>query len=140
MHCDDIQEAILESFDEAPAPELRRQIDAHVSGCAACAAFARRQARLDATLSVALQPPASSPAFRSTLQRTIRRDTLRAWFEALPDLVHFISCGAATLACAVVLPLDTAVVLATGTIGTAFSYMALTVLRDSFDAAEQPDR
>ena len=140
MHCDEIQEAILESFDEAPAPELRRQIDAHLPGCAACAAFARRQARVDAALSVALQPPASSPAFRSTLRRTIRRDTLRAWFEALPDLVHFVSCGAATLVCAVVLPLDAAVVLATGTVGTAFSYMALTVLRDSFDAAEQPDR
>jgi hypothetical protein len=36
MTCHEAEELLLESFDEAPAPVLRRALDAHVAGCRGC--------------------------------------------------------------------------------------------------------
>ena len=43
MECHEIQESILDALDRGPSPEQQRAIEAHVSTCAACAQFARRQ-------------------------------------------------------------------------------------------------
>src|SRR6266853_6184123 len=106
MECRKAQEAIIESFEKARPADVQEEIDAHVAACPACARFAARQKTLDARLSATLIPPEISPAFRPALRKSIRRETMRLWPDWLPDILHFASCGVATLFCARLLPFD----------------------------------
>jgi hypothetical protein len=139
MDCHQAQDAILDSCD-ADGTGLPTSVDAHVSGCRECARFAARQRLLDTRLTKALAASALSPSFRGDLRRTLHRDA--RWFSSdrLPDIVHFASCGGATLCCAVFLPFDAAVTVGVGTTGALLSYIALTTVRSSFEDLEQPQR
>ena len=134
MDCRKAQEGILESLaggDVVPAG-----IDAHVAACPDCAAFAAKQKALDMRLTIALKPTESSPAFRGILRNRIRRETKRLWPDWLPDLVHFASCGFATLLCALLLPFGTPPVLGIGAAVTGVTYLLMTAVRISFEGAE----
>ena len=131
MDCRKAQEEILESL--AGGDVVPVEIDAHVAACPDCAAFAAKQTALDIRLSVALKPPELSPAFRSVLRKRIRRETKRLWPEWLPDLVHFASCGLATLLCAFLLPFAATTILSIGAAVTIVAYLLMTAVRISFE-------
>jgi hypothetical protein len=139
MNCQTIQEEILESFEEARPLSIQREIDVHLSSCAQCAAFAAAQNALHVRLS-AMPVPEMSAAFRSALRARIRRESPNPYFEMLPEIVHFGSWAVATIACALLLPLDASLIAGAGLAATATSYVLLTAVRSSFEAAEQPDR
>jgi anti-sigma factor RsiW len=130
MDCRQAQEEILEMFDGACAPEVHE----HLASCRACAEFLARQSALDRELAGMLEPPALSPVFRARLRQRIRQEPARLWPEALPDIVHLASCGAATLLCAALLPFAAGPVLAVGTVVTAGSYVLVLAARIWLDA------
>jgi hypothetical protein len=140
MDCDRAQEEILDSFDEATSRDIQPQVRAHLDGCARCARFELSQKSLDMRLSTALRPPQLSPAFRSVLHGRIRRDTRGIWREALPDILHLVSCAVATLLCAVFVPSGSLAIFGAGTIITALTYLLMTAIRNSFDRLETPER
>jgi anti-sigma factor RsiW len=140
MDCQQVQQGILESLDERRSPANRREIDAHVAGCPECARFAARQQAVDARLAGMLVPPLLSPAFRPALRSRIGREPATGRPEVLPDVVHFLSCGVATLLCAFLLPFAASVTVATGTTAALLTYVLLTSVRDSFEDFERPDR
>ena len=104
MDCHKTQEEILSSLEGRLALEIQQEIDRHLLDCPACQAFAAKQKTLDARLAATLVLPAMSPGFRTGLRRRVRRETVRARVDSLPELVHFGSCGLATLLCVVLLP------------------------------------
>ena len=140
MDCHEIQERILASLEHAPATRTpatwTQEIEAHLSGCEACARFARAQEALDASLTTMLAPPALSPRFRPVLRERIRHAPAPARPDVRLDVVHFASCGVATLALAMLLPFSPALVIGVGTTFTLTSYVLLSAVRSSFD--EQP--
>ena len=140
MDCDRAQEEILDSFDEATFREIQPETRAHLDGCTRCATFALSQKSLDMRLGTALRPPQLSPSFHSVLRERIRRDTRGVWPEALPDILHLVSCAVATLLCAVFVPSSSLAVFGTGTIITALTYLLMTAIRYSFDHLETPER
>ena len=140
MECRKAQEEILESFEKARSVDVQGEIDAHVAACPACADFAARQKTLDARLSTTLTPPEMSPAFRTALRKRIRRETMRLWPDWLPDVLHFASCGVATLFCALLLPFGASAILGSGAAATVMTYVLLTAVRISFEDAEDPSQ
>jgi predicted anti-sigma-YlaC factor YlaD len=137
MDCQDARERMLQSVDEDRTRPSDIQLDAHLAGCSACARFAARQNALDARLSAMLRPPELSPGFRAALRRRIRNDSARLWPAALPEVVHFASCGVATVACAALLPFDGLMTFAVGAAATALSFLLLMAVRDVFEKAEE---
>jgi predicted anti-sigma-YlaC factor YlaD len=133
MDCQHVQEAILDAFDEPASAAAPDTIAAHLAGCPACATFAVRQQALDAQLSATLVPAGLSPGFRAALRRRIDLETRRLRLDALPDLVHFASCGAATLLCVVLLPFDAWMIAATGATAALSTYVLLAAARHSFE-------
>jgi anti-sigma factor RsiW len=131
MDCERLRDELLDDPGGNPA---------HLAECPACAAFAARQRALDADLARVFRPPSLSPSFRPALRARVRRERTRAWMEALPDIVHFASCGAATLACAAFAPLAATTVLTSGIAIALGSYVITTALRQSINALEQLDR
>lgn len=140
MNCDHVQDYILQSFvEDARSGTVRQAIAAHLLGCAACTAFAARQQRLDERLTATFPPPEMSPAFRLALRAQIRRERWRAWRDSVPDVVHFVSCGLATLWCAVVLPFEGVTVAAAGATAAFMSYAVLTTVRQALEDADVHD-
>ena len=137
MDCRSVEEAILDSLENAGADSVQREIDSHLVSCPACTAFAARQRRVDAQLSAMLVPPELSPGFRKALRKRIRRDAMQLWADSLPDKVHFLSCGFATVVCAILMPFHPAVVLSAGTAATAVTYLLMTTVRNFFESAEE---
>src|SRR5512145_18176 len=137
MDCQRIQEEILASFDSALPSEIQVEIDRHLSTCPNCRAFAARQQALDARLATLLTLPAISPAFRATLSAQIRRETVLARSEALPEIVHFASCAVATVLCAVLLPYATSLILTAGAVAASLTYIPLVALRSLFREVEE---
>jgi anti-sigma factor RsiW len=133
MECHEIQESILDALDGAPSSGQRRVIDAHVASCAACAQFAARQLAIDVRLVSVLVPPAMAPMSPSTVRARQRDDALTARRDALPDVVHFASFGLATLALAWTLPISPSIVISGGATMALVSYVALSVIRSSFE-------
>ena len=133
MECHEIQESILDALDGEPSPEQQRVIEAHVSSCAACGQFARRQQILDVTLASALAPPAMTPMSRPALRARLRRDAVTARRDTLPDVVHFASFGLATLALAWTLPISPSIVASGGLTMALLSYVVLSMIRSSFE-------
>ena len=76
MDCQRVQDEILEAFI---ATETRRRagaVEAHVSGCATCAAFAGETARARSpALSAMLAPPPLTPRFRAAVRERVRHET-----------------------------------------------------------------
>ena len=138
MDCRKAQEGILESFEKVGAADVQKEIDAHVADCPVCAGFAARQKTLDARLSTTLKSPEMSPAFRMALRKRIRREKMRLWPDWLPDILHFASCGVATLFCARLLPFDASAILGAGAAATLMTYVLLTAVRISFEDADDP--
>ncbi len=136
MECQEAQEEILDSFDEAKSAGRQRALEAHLAECRDCAGFAARQKALDARLTQLLTAPQISPAFRSALGRKIRRESAPLWSEALPDVLHFAGCGAATVLSAVVLPYTPSMVFAVGAAAALLTYLPLTAMRNLFAHSE----
>ena len=138
MECRKVQEAILESLEDAGYGEGQREIDAHLAGCPVCAEFAARQKTVDARLHRMLIPPEMSPGFRKVLRKRIRREAMHVWSDSLPDRVHFVSCGLVTLLCAIFMPFAAAAVLSGGATATVVTYILLTEARNSLEDSEDP--
>jgi predicted anti-sigma-YlaC factor YlaD len=137
MECRNVEEAILDSLEGSGTAGGQREIDAHLAGCAACTAFAARQESLDARLGKLLVPPEMSPEFRKTLRKRIRREAMQSWADSLPDRVHFVSCGFATVLCAIVMPFNPAAVLIAGAAATVVTYILMTAVRNFFESTEE---
>ena len=137
MNCHDVRVDILESVGEDPSKPSRIELDTHLAGCSECREFAAKQQALDSQLSALLEPPQLSPGFRAGLRRRIRRDAVRLWPATLPEAVHIASCGAATVACAALLPFDAVMTLFGGAGVTILSLFLLTAVRDVFEGAEE---
>ena len=129
MECQTVQEQILRTLDERSPAGMNAAVEAHLGGCAACAAFAAKQTALDVQLSAWLVPPELSRVFRSKLRKRIVQDNGRRWADTVPDLIHFSSLGLATLVCASLLPFEASFTLATGTVIALLSYVVLTAVR-----------
>jgi anti-sigma factor RsiW len=136
MECLDAQEAILDSLEAAGPANGRLEIDAHLAGCPACTEFAARQRRVDARLSRMLVPPEMSPGVRKELRKRVRREALQLWMDSLPDKLHFLSCGLATLMCAILMPLHAAAVLSAGAGATMVTYVLMTAVRNFLESTE----
>lgn len=139
MTCDQAEELLFESFDDEPGVEARRALDRHLASCGACTALAAKLRVVDARLASALPPivaPASIAEGVRRQQRQERGATLR---ESLPDIIHLAGCSAATLMSALLLPVQTSLTLAVGITFTGVTYMVMTLMRSSLEAAEQTD-
>jgi hypothetical protein len=137
MDCHDVRMSILESFEEI-APQGRvSEIDAHCAWCHDCARFSAVQRSLDGRLSAQLRCPDMSPEFRRRLRQAIRRDARQVWSPALPDVVHFLACGTATVLCAALLPFQASLTLGAGTAATCLTYLVATAVRDVFERFDE---
>jgi hypothetical protein len=92
MDCRSVEEAILDSLENAGTAGVQRQIDVHLAGCPACTAFAARQQSVDAQLGGMLVPPELSPVF-AKLYGNGSAGRQCAVGESLPDKVRYLSCG-----------------------------------------------
>jgi hypothetical protein len=137
MDCQRVQDEILESFIATRPADVQALVEAHVSGCATCAAFAEKQRALDRRLSAMLAPPPLSPRFRAAVRERVRHERGVFWTDLLPDAVHFASCGVVTVLGLVLLPLGAPVVLAIAAAGTVLAHVVLTAAHESLDAAEE---
>lgn len=136
MECDTVQERILESFEEPLPVAMRREIDAHLSVCPSCAAFAARQHALAVRLETQLIPLQLSTESTAILGRGLRLQRTREWWDATPDILHLASCAAVTIACAFLLPFDASAIVGAGTAATALSYLLLATVRNSLEDVE----
>jgi anti-sigma factor RsiW len=132
MECGHVQTAILASFD-GESVAANAEVEAHLADCQACARFAAAQQAIDARLTAGIGTPPMSADFRPLLRSRLDRERLSAWRDALPDIVHFASWGAATIVCVIVLPLNPGVVLGGGATAALLAYVALTVTRTSLE-------
>jgi anti-sigma factor RsiW len=133
MDCRHVQDAILDSLIDRAA--LTPGIHEHIAACPACAAFAARQMAVDAGLRQALAAPVVSARLRAAVRERIRHESRPVWRDVLPDVVHFASCGVATVVSLLALPFDPAVVLAVALVTTLASHAVLTAMHGSLDAA-----
>jgi predicted anti-sigma-YlaC factor YlaD len=136
MECERIQEEVLESLCEPRPAAIQAAIESHLLTCPACAAFAARQARLDAELRVALAAPTLNPRLRAKVRLRIRHEPRSVWSDSLLDVVHFASCGIVTIASLIVLPFNPATVLAIAVGATMVSHAVLTAAHGSLEAVD----
>lgn len=120
--------------------EARLALDAHLAGCADCAAFAARLRSLDEQLTAMIVPPQLGPAFRPALRARLRRERTRVWMDALPELVHFGGCGVVTLLFAVLAPASAPLILGAGTTIALLTYVPLLAIGNSFEDVDQAGR
>jgi hypothetical protein len=139
MTCQEAEDLLLESFDEAPAPVLRRALDAHVAGCHGCSAFAAQLRAVDVELAAVLQPPAVPASLAPGIHARVRRERIAALAENLPDLIHLAGCGAATVVSAALLPFDAPITVAAGLGFTCVTYVFMALVRWSIETTTDPD-
>lgn len=137
---DERSSAVSEATVPAAAAEARLALDAHLAGCADCAAFAARLRSLDEQLTAMFVPPQVSPAFRPALRARLRRERTRVWMDALPELVHFGGCGVVTLLFAVLAPASAPLILGAGTTIALLTYVPLLAIGNSFEDVDQAGR
>jgi predicted anti-sigma-YlaC factor YlaD len=140
MDCHEAQELVLESLDAAVPAGTNPELVSHLAACSECRSFAEMQQALDLRLTASMPAPALPHAFRSELRRRIGRDPMRAWPEWLPDAVHFASCGAATLVCALALPYPGATTLAIGGAVTGATWLLRAFYQGSLEEVEELGR
>jgi hypothetical protein len=141
MECHEIQELMLESFEQALTREAQAHIDAHVETCVECSRFARIQTTLDHRLiELLVPPPTLTTASRLALRAGVRgrariaaQDARPSRTDLLPEIVHFGSFAVATLVMAAVLPASNSVVAGIGATVALGSYVLLSVVRETFD-------
>jgi hypothetical protein len=138
MTCHEAEEVLLESFDEAPAPVLRRALDAHVASCRPCSAFAARLRAVDVELTAALKPAAAPAALAPAVRARVRRERIAAVTDNLPDIIHLGGCAVATVICAALLPFDRAITIAAGLGVTCVTYVFMAAVRWSIESLDQP--
>jgi hypothetical protein len=143
MDCQQVQDAILEGLTEPRSAQdaltdMQAAVDAHLVGCVACAAFAKKQRALDRQLATVLAAPRLSPHVRAAIREGVRRERRQFWSDLLPDAVHLASCAVATVTALALLPLSAPVVLGIGALGTLLTHAVLTVFHESLDAADDP--
>jgi hypothetical protein len=137
MQCPDAQSRILDSLEETLPAEIMREVQSHRVDCADCARFAAGQGNVDRRLGAHLIAPEMSPAFRAGLRQKIRSDAWQVWSTALPDAVHFVTCGVATVSCAWLLPFEISVTVSAGAAATATTYLLTSVVRELFDRSDE---
>ena len=138
MTCTEAEDLLLESLDDVLPVEIRRGLDLHVASCAGCGAFATRMRSLDVQLSQLLVPPPTPPLAAAVHVRQ-RRERLDGLAASLPDIIHVAGCTLATVASALLLPVEASITLAAGAGFTAISYIVLALIRSSMESAELPD-
>ena len=138
MTCEEAEELLLESFDEAPAPVLRRALDAHVAGCRQCSAFAAQLRAVDVELTAALKPADAPASLAPAVRARVRRERITAVTDNLPDIIHLAGCGVATVVCAALLPFDPRVTIAAGLGFTCVTYVFMAMVRWSIESLDQP--
>ena len=135
MDCRQAQDEILELLDERRSVDIPARVARRTwQAVRPVRRSWPRQTALDARFGEILTPPEFSASFRSTLKHRIRRESPGLWPDALPDIVHFASCAAATVLCAVLLPFAAGAVLAAGATATAITYLLITAARIWFEA------
>jgi anti-sigma factor RsiW len=139
MTCPEAEELLLEAMDDALAGPVRQALDAHLTTCARCPAFAASLLAVDAALAAALPQPVVPASIAMTVRARVRRERRAAIRESLPDLIHLTGCSVATLLCAALLPIEASVTIATGVGFTCVTYVFMVAMRWSIEAAEQPD-
>jgi anti-sigma factor RsiW len=139
MTCEHVHEHILDALTDAPPAPIAAEIAAHLAGCPACTSFAARQRTLDARLTAMFPSPVLSPAIRRTVRARMRDEKLSVWRDSLPDLVHFVSGGLATIWCVRTLPYDPSSVVGVAAAVLFASYALVTTVRRSFEDAGLSD-
>lgn len=137
MDCQTVKEEILASFEAALPAEVQHEVDRHLLTCSNCRAFAARQKNLDARLMEMLVLPAISSGFRTELRRQIRHETRHLRRDSLLEVVHFASCGVATLLCVVVLPFTPSQILIIGASAATLTYIPLAAIRNLLSEVEE---
>ena len=133
MDCRHAQDAILDSLIARDGRTAA--VDEHIAACPACAAFAARQIAIDTGLRQALVAPHVSARLRAEVHERIDQEARSVWRDALPDVVHFASCGAMTVVSALILPFNPLTVFAVGAGATLLSHALLTAMHGTLDAA-----
>ncbi len=136
MDCQQVQDEILDAFNEPRSADVQSALDAHVAVCVTCAAFARKQQVLDRHLTTMLVPPRLTSRVRAVVRERARRERQLFWSDLLPDALHFASCAVVTMIALLWLPVSAPVVLSIGAIGTVFTHAVLTAFHESLDAAD----
>ena len=74
MTCLEAEEQLLEAIDGALAGPERQALDAHLTTCARCPAFAASLLAVDAALTTALPPPVVPASIAVTVRTRVRRE------------------------------------------------------------------
>jgi anti-sigma factor RsiW len=139
MTCLEAEELLLEAMDGALAGPVRHALDGHVGTCTRCSDFAASLVAVDVALAAALPPPTIPASIAVTVRARVRRERRAAIRENLPDLIHLAGCSVATLLSAALLPIEASTTIAAGVGFTCVTYVCMTAMRWSMEAAEQPD-
>ena len=134
MDCTRAKDAIVDALTARTADS--DDVAAHLVTCDDCARFASGQRALDARLASVLVAPTLSASFRSTLRARMRHERRQRWLDSAPDIVHFVSCGAATAVAAALAPANMAMIVSLGVTAALAAYVALATLRTSLDDAD----
>ena len=136
MECLDAQERILDSPSDVSATELND----HLSDCEACRGFAEIQSTLDLRLSAMITWHELSPAFRVSLARRIRQESVSSWPEFLPDVAHLTGCVCAIALFLVLRTYPAGQVTMIGVGFTLLTYFIQAVLRGAVESMEESSR
>ena len=134
MDCTTAKDAIVDALTARVAD--RPEVQAHLATCNDCARFASGQRAIDARLASVLVAPALSASFRSSLRARMRHQRRQRWLDTAPDIVHFVSCGAATAVAAALAPANMAMIVSLGVTAALTAYVALATLRSSLEDAD----
>lgn len=139
MTCHEAREQILCRLDDggdAGDPSL----DAHVATCADCARFAEQQHELDRRLSLAVSPVKLAPGFRAAVRSRIAAEQKEPWANMLPDVAHLAGCAIAMAVTIGVFPGHVPIILTVGTVTTAFTYLAQTLVAGTLEEMDERRR
>jgi len=136
MDCEDIQDRIMDGFVE-PGRSLPAEVTAHFASCVTCGDFARRQFALDTQLDDHFGAIRLDQSVRSRIALAVGRERRAERAFLLPDVVHLTTCAGATMVCAAALPASPSVVVASGVLLTAVSYVALALVRSAFESMDR---
>jgi predicted anti-sigma-YlaC factor YlaD len=128
MDCREIQERLLESFEDAPSPAEKSLLDQHLAECPECKQFAFDHSQLDLRLHKEIVAPQLSSGFRAGVLARVAQRRLEPWPDWLPDVAHFAGCGIAIVLCALLLPLRGPVIIGTGVVVAILTYLLQSLL------------
>lgn len=137
MDCQTAQEQILESLAAIRPDANTSDLEIHVAGCDACRSFSETHFTLDFQLSAVMSPPSLSPAFRRSLAKRLRRESLSVWSDFLPGVAHVVGCFFATGLCVLLLPFAAGSIMLAGLVFTVATYFLQAVLQGSLEAWEE---